>query len=428
MAEKFNIKQGLVNVLKTALRSDNFVMSLFNTLFGQENDAKAVEYELKRAAQENTLNEMVAIHRFFKGTLNESKLGAIKDVFKAKNLMKRIGGMRGKSVEFYRKVLLRTLKKPGQLMALMYIIKAIVTLGYPIDDVIAMPVAIKFFISLLETAAEVAEEENAAGNEKEPEEQEMPINESVVANKLRRAFKHANHKTNISEAVDDRYGGRMPVNIYTGRFQPFHLGHLSNLEEAAKRGLRTVLCPVMKGSSKSAKDHPFEAVEGEMFERLKNAYGDLIVEIQPIKNPFVEFWLYPLREKGYEPIMWTTGTDRQPSYEAMIEKYKDKYGLLDGFEVVGIDKDMDAEGGSATDTGKISGTGIRKCLVDGDEEGFRRQMPKCLWDMYGKMREIMLQYAAPAQELTEDQIYELYKKRVDEAIENLVKGNKKQAI
>ena len=330
-----------------------------------------------------------------------------------KELAGKLMEIRKKSIKFQRKVLIRTLKKPGMLGAFLYVIKALITQGYLIDDILATPQAIKLITCLVETAIEVASEE---------QEMQPALNEAATAQMLRRIFKHANHKTNISEAVDDRYGGRMPVNIYTGRFQPFHLGHLSNLEEAAKRGLRTVLCPVMKGSSKSAKDHPFEAVEGEMFERLKNAYGDLIVEIQPIKNPFVEFWLYPLREKGYEPIMWTTGTDRQPSYEAMIEKYKDKYGLVDGFEVVGIDKDMDAEGGSATDTGKISGTGIRKCLVDGDEEGFRRQMPKCLWDMYGKMREIMLQYAAPAQELTEDEIYELYKKRVDEAIEKLVKG------
>ena len=411
MAEKFNIKQGLVNALKVALKNENFIAAVFEMLLGQREAANEVEFQLESAAQENTLNEIVAVHRLYKQTLKEGMLGNIAGL--PKELAGKLMEIRKKSIKFQRKVLIRTLKKPGMLGAFLYVIKALITQGYLIDDILATPQAIKLITCLVETAIEVASEE---------QEMQPALNEAATAQMLRRIFKHANHKTNISEAVDDRYGGRMPVNIYTGRFQPFHLGHLSNLEEAAKRGLRTVLCPVMKGSSKSAKDHPFEAVEGEMFERLKNAYGDLIVEIQPIKNPFVEFWLYPLREKGYEPIMWTTGTDRQPSYEAMIEKYKDKYGLVDGFEVVGIDKDMDAEGGSATDTGKISGTGIRKCLVDGDEEGFRRQMPKCLWDMYGKMREIMLQYAAPAQELTEDEIYELYKKRVDEAIEKLVKG------
>ena len=174
----------------------------------------------------------------------------------------------------------------------------------------------------------------------------------------------------------------------------------------------------MKGKTTKPEDHPFDAIDGEILQRIKSAYGHLVVDVIPIKNAFVEFWVNPLREAGYEPITWTTGMDRKPAYDAMIEKYKDKYGLVDNFEVIGLAKDMDAEGGSADDTSGISGTAVRKCLVNGDEEGFRRQMPKCLWDMYPAMREIMMQYAQPA--ITESETYAKYKKYLNEKIEKLL--------
>ena len=428
MADSFNEKQGILKSLKTALKSDNFIMALFNMLFGDEDSANEVQYELVRASQENTLNEVVSVHRFFKRKLNESKLGTVRDAFKAKKLLGKLGTLRNKSANFYRKVLIRTLKKPGQVAALLYIIKAVVTLGYPIDDVIAMPITIKFIIELLQTAVEVSEEEAAEENESEPEDQEQAtmgqgnsLNEAVMVEKMRRAFRHGSRSRSVlSEEFEDRYGGRMPVNVYTGRFQPFHLGHLSNLEEAAKRGLRTVICPVMAGkTAKSIAAHPFNGeLEEEMFNRLQSTYGDLIADIIPISRPSLDTWVDAIRERGMEPITWTTGMDRKPSYEAMIQRYGKDFNLVDNFEVIGLEKDMDAEGGSADDTGKISGTAIRKCLVDGNEEGFKAQMPQCLWDMYDAFRQALM----PAQQtITESKAYEDFRKSLDKGINELLK-------
>ena len=410
MAEQFNEKEGLLKALKTALKSDDFIMAVFDMLFGDGNAAKRVEFELKRASQENTLNEVVSVHRFFKSNLDESKLGKVRDMLKARGLFKKMGGLKGKSVDFYRKVLIETLKKPGQVTALLYIVKAVVTLGYPIDDVIAMPVAIKFFIGLLETAVEVA------GEEKE----QPSLNEQITVNKLRRSLKHASHKKQINEEIEDRYGGRMPVNVYTGRFQPFHLGHLSNLQEAAKRGLRTVICPVMAGkTAKSIAAHPFNGeLEDEMFGRLKSAYSDLIADIIPIPRPSLDMWVDAIRERGMEPITWTTGMDRKPSYEAMIQRYGKDFNLVDNFEVIGLDKDMDAEGGSASNTAGISGTAVRQCLVNGDEEGFKEQMPQCLWDMYDAFREALM----PAQQtITESVAYRDFKRYLNKGLNELLK-------
>ena len=411
MAEQFNEKEGLMKTLKTALRNDNFIMAVFNMIFGDENAAKEVEFGLKKASQENTLNEMVAVHRFFKGNLDESKLGKVRDLLKARGLFKKIGGLRGKSVDFYRKVLVRTLKKPGQMLAFMYIVKAIVTLGYPLDDIIAMPVTIKFFISLLETASEVAEEE----------EEQPSINEQAIINKLRRSFRHASHKKQINEEIEDRYGGRMPVNVYTGRFQPFHLGHLSNLQEAAKRGLRTVICPVMAGkTAKSIAAHPFNGeVEKEMFARLKSTYGgDLIADIIPVSKPTLDCWVEAIRKKGMEPITWTTGTDRLESYQNLVKTYGPNFNLDKNFEVIGLEKNVGAGGGSSDDKENIEGRAVRECLMNDDKEGFMRQMPKCLWDMYDAFRQALM----PAQQtITESVAYRNFKRYLNKGLNELLK-------
>ena len=408
MAEEFNIKEGIAKSLKTALQSDSFISAVFGMLMGEKGAEKEVEYWLKSAAQENTLNEVVSIHRLYKHGLSENAIIKLANV--PKELLGRLNDIRKKSAKFQREVLIRTLKKPGMFKRFVYIIKSLCTAGYPIDDVVATPMAIKFITALVETAIEVAKEET-----------EPSLNESVIVDKLRRIMQHVSrNKGVVNEEMDDRYGGRMPVNVYTGRFQPFHLGHLSNLEEAAKRGLRTVICPVMKGKTTKPEDHPFDAIDEEILQRIKSAYGDVVVDVIPIKNAFVEFWVNPLREAGYEPITWTTGMDRKPAYDAMIEKYKDKYGLVNDFEVIGLAKDVDAGGGSADDTSGISGTAVRKCLVNGDEEGFRRQMPKCLWDMYPAMHEIMQQYAQPA--ITESEAYAKFKKYLNEELEKLMKN------
>ena len=226
------------------------------------------------------------------------------------------------------------------------------------------------------------------------------LTESVIVQRIRRALKRAGL---ISEGIEDNYDERIPVNIYVGRFQPFHLGHLSNLEEAAKLGLRTVICPVVKGTSlKSIQGHPFDDIDDKIFERLKAAYSDLIIDVVKIQNPYkIDEWLPAIRKDGCEPISWTTGQDRAESYNKIIETNKEKLGLVKNFKLIVLDKNIDGENGSAENTADISGSLIRgegpnytgRCLRNPDKEAGRKEfeamMPRCLWDMYDEMRDIL---------------------------------------
>lgn len=377
MANNFDINSGLLNVLRGLLHDENFACNIIDLLLGHKKAPWALEHALKQESYGQTLNEVVAVHRLMKKNLNET---SDTENRKDKGLLRKIFEIRKQSMKFQTQVIVKTLKKPGAVPAL---IKLIASEG---TDAKSWAVLAPMVV---DSAVDVASENP----------NEISINESAISSRLRRMFKHGSHsKSMLSEGIDDRYDGRIPVNVYVGRFQPFHLGHLSNLEEAAKRGLRTVICPVMKGATaKSIKGHPFDAIDGQIFEKLKAAYGDLIIDVIPIKNPFlIDTWLPELRAKGYEPIAWTTGEDRAASYKSIIEANKEKLGLDDNFELIVLAKNMGVGGGSEDDTKGIEGRVIRQCLVDGDEEGFRRQMPKCLWDMYDTMRQIMVGNTEPA--------------------------------
>ena len=382
MPENFNIKGGFVKLVKSLVHSEEFVNGFVNLLLGRKDAARELKTLFLRKSMGYTLNEVVMAHRLFRANLNESLApNNEKDIL----LLRQIAKLPKKSLEFQSKVIVKTLKKPGTVAALYKLIRSEGT------DPKAWAVLAPAVVDSISEAIEDEDKEHV--------------------------------KFALSESVEASYGGRMPVNVYIGRFQPFHLGHLSCLQKAAEYGLRTVICPVMKGSSKSAGEHPFESIEGEMFETLKDEYQDLIADVIPVKNAFIEFWVYALRERGFEPITWTTGQDRAPSYQSMVDKYREKYELSPNLKVLALDKNVDAEGGSADNTGNISGTRIRECLMNDDREGFQRQMPECLWPMYDEMRHALLGDEAPAQHISSSLMEdEMRRKKLDEAITKLVKG------
>ena len=123
MAEEFNIKEGIAKSLKTALQSDSFISAVFGMLMGEKGAEKEVEYWLKSAAQENTLNEVVSIHRLYKHGLSENAIIKLANV--PKELLGRLNDIRKKSAKFQREVLIRTLKKPGMFKRFVYIIKSL---------------------------------------------------------------------------------------------------------------------------------------------------------------------------------------------------------------------------------------------------------------------------------------------------------------
>ena len=340
MATNFDINAGLLSVLRGLISNENFARNILDMLLGRQGSAEAVGGMMRRQSYTNTLNEVVAIHRLLKCNLNE---GLLPNNGKDMGLLRQLMDVRRKSSKFQSAVIAKTLKKPGAVRAVMSLVK---TKG-------ADPQAWSVLVPMvLDSAQEVAAED---------EEMEVSLSERM----------------------------RMPsvydVNIMIGRFQPFTLGHLKCLKAVKDNlGVPTLLC-VIPGNGDDK--HPFMGdIQDEMYERLKEAYPDLFADVRYVKNAFIESWVMIAQEEKLTPVCWTCGTDRKDAYQVMVDKFAEKYGLPEDFKVYCLDRADD----------NISATSVRECLVNGDREGFNRQMPPCLHDMFDKMRQVMVGDRMPA--------------------------------
>lgn len=159
------------------------------------------------------------------------------------------------------------------------------------------------------------------------------------------------------------------VNIIIGRFQPITKGHVKCAVQAyEKKGLPTVLCMIDTPEAKVDSRHPFPSAMLEPLykELFDGKQGDHIIDIVLVKNADIVKAAELLRDKGYEIGSWSCGTDRVESYSKMAEKYADKAGLPDNFEVIEIKRGDDDE----------SATKLRQALRDDDKITFYKMFPE----------------------------------------------------
>lgn len=369
MTEGFNIKKGLMNVLKSLVHSEEFATAVINLLLGRKGAADNLKYMLKDESYDQSINEAVAIHRLLKNSLNEE---TEPNNDKDKGLLRKISEISKKSEKFQCQVVASAIKKPNAVSALIKLVKS--NGNDPEAWMILAP-------AIVDSAVEVAGED---------EEMQVSLSEGITTNEN-------------------------SVNIMVGRFQPFTLGHLKCLNGIKNAlGVPTMLC-VIPGNGDDK--HPFMgSVQDEMYDKLKEANPDLIADVVYVKNAFIESWLVPAKERGLEPVSWTCGNDRIDAYRNMIEKHGEKYGLSPEFQVYLVDRGDD----------NISATSVRESLLEDNKEKFMAEMPECLWDMYDEMRQVMVGDTMPAQEMMAEgkDEYFAYRKKLDEAIEKLVKGGK----
>ena len=159
----------------------------------------------------------------------------------------------------------------------------------------------------------------------------------------------------------------MKVNVCIGRFQPFTAGHYKCVEAAWKaKKLPTVVCMINVSESKVDKRHPFPS------DMLADVYNDLfssdskIMDVITVRSADIVTIGKTLAASGYEIGSWTCGTDRLAEYSRMADKYHDKAGLADDFEMIEVPR---------TDE-DISATKARTCLLNDDFNGFISLMPK----------------------------------------------------
>lgn len=162
--------------------------------------------------------------------------------------------------------------------------------------------------------------------------------------------------------------------LFIGRFQPFHMGHLSVVEEALKKTDRLII-GIGSAENGFEKENPFTA--GERFEMIEAALLDASI-------PASKFCIIPVRNiNNYDE--WPDHVDSLvPHYEAVYTGspiVKKLFGKQGKHKIIDVEKKFD-----------ICSTKIREKMLRGEE--FSSFVPKKVaellkkWDAPKRLKEI----------------------------------------
>lgn len=163
------------------------------------------------------------------------------------------------------------------------------------------------------------------------------------------------------------------VNIFPGRFQPFHKGHLKCCEDAYKEnGYPVVIMYIHNTKFDNKKPFDDELLIKEL-EILKKEY-DYIEDFIPMKRPLLGIMCNDLKEKGYEANIWLAGSDRIDSYKRQLNpKYIDELGV---------------KLPTLMETNRYtSATEVREAIKHNDKDKFAELMPKGTENMFSEYKQ-----------------------------------------
>ena len=211
------------------------------------------------------------------------------------------------------------------------------------------------------------------------------------------------------------------LNITVGRFQPFTQGHLNMINEGEElcivyrinstdkvpdtlKGFKVDGRVIKKDSVQIVADY-IENPEGDLTEQQKELLKrpftnelidkeldivkrncDKIIEVVPVLNAYQAFAMFNKfildHQDEYEPNYWMCGNDRVDTFVKMIEK-DDEVAIERG----GQKYPNVCKGKLKTNIGKgrtegVSGTAVRKSILNNDKAAFSRIMPKGVDSMF----------------------------------------------
>ena len=211
------------------------------------------------------------------------------------------------------------------------------------------------------------------------------------------------------------------LNMAVGRFQPFTQGHLNMINEGEElcivyrinstdkvpdtlKGFKVGGRVIKKDSVQIVADY-IENPEGDLTEQQKELLKrpftneliskeldivkrncDKIIEVVPVLNAYQAFAMFNKfildHQDEYEPNYWMCGDDRVDTFVKMIEKDDEVAIERDGKKYPNVCK-----GKLKTNIGKgrtegVSGTAVRKSILNNDKAAFSRIMPKGVDSMF----------------------------------------------
>lgn len=211
------------------------------------------------------------------------------------------------------------------------------------------------------------------------------------------------------------------INMFCGRLQPFTQGHMNCINEGEAacivyrinsndkvpntlKGFKVAGRVIKKDSVQIVADY-IDNPEGDLTEQQKELLKrpftneliekeldivkrncDKIIEVVPVLNAYQAFAMFNKfildHQDEYEPNYWMCGNDRVDTFVKMIEKDDEVAIERDGKKYPNVCK-----GKLKTNIGKgrtegVSGTAVRKSILNNDKAAFSRIMPKGVDSMF----------------------------------------------
>jgi len=159
-----------------------------------------------------------------------------------------------------------------------------------------------------------------------------------------------------------------------GRFNPPTVGH-EKLLGAARKAAAGGALKIYPSRSQDPKKNPLDPdMKISYMKKMFPDYEEEIVNDSEMKTIFDV--LTTAAEDGYKNVNIIVGADRQAEFENLAQKYNGELYDFDLIRVVSAGvRDADAEGVEG-----MSASKLRKAVVDDDQKGFKRGLPKGLDD------------------------------------------------
>ncbi len=165
----------------------------------------------------------------------------------------------------------------------------------------------------------------------------------------------------------------IPVVVFIGRFQPWHLGHSQVIKDVRlKFPQYKIIIGIVKGNvtsqDKEKNPLPF-TIQRELVVKSLQGLDNIVILNEPLPNGYIPEVYETLKAQGYNMKYFVSGQDRREDYIKMTND-------LD-IELVITKKYMDA-------------TNIRDYIRKDDENSFRKSTSKNIWKYYNKLKGLMI--------------------------------------
>ena len=164
------------------------------------------------------------------------------------------------------------------------------------------------------------------------------------------------------------------LTVAFGRFNPPTVGH-GKLLSAAKKASQGGDLKIYPSRSQDPKKNPLDPdMKISFMKKMFPDYSENIVNDDEMRSIFNV--LTTASEGGYKDVNIIVGSDRQAEFENLATKYNGDLYNFENIRVISAGvRDADAEGVEG-----MSASKMRKAVIDGDFDAFRRGTPKELND------------------------------------------------